>query len=69
MTCKFISIYWTGETDDNTIKALRSQQMKNFHLALMISQVMYLKDNFMCLVSCTCNMFLSCHKLNDYCSQ
>ncbi|KDP41425.1 hypothetical protein JCGZ_15832 [Jatropha curcas] len=27
-----------GETDDPTIKALRSRQMKNFHLALMISQ-------------------------------
>ncbi|KAM1292708.1 hypothetical protein PS1_020000 [Malus domestica] len=27
-----------GETDDSTIKAIRSRQMKNFHLALMISQ-------------------------------
>ncbi|RYR47540.1 hypothetical protein Ahy_A07g033472 isoform B [Arachis hypogaea] len=27
-----------GETDDASIKALRSRQMKNFHLALMISQ-------------------------------
>ncbi|KAL6997374.1 Isoamylase 3, chloroplastic [Sarracenia purpurea var. burkii] len=27
-----------GETTDNTIKGLRSRQMKNFHLALMISQ-------------------------------
>ncbi|KAG8632885.1 isoamylase 3, chloroplastic isoform X1 [Manihot esculenta] len=27
-----------GETDDPSIKALRSRQMKNFHLALMISQ-------------------------------
>ncbi|KAK7311648.1 hypothetical protein RJT34_09920 [Clitoria ternatea] len=27
-----------GETDDDTIRALRSRQMKNFHLALMISQ-------------------------------
>ncbi|KAK3230950.1 hypothetical protein Dsin_002831 [Dipteronia sinensis] len=27
-----------GETDDGNIKALRSRQMKNFHLALMISQ-------------------------------
>ncbi|KAI9106702.1 hypothetical protein K1719_022230 [Acacia pycnantha] len=27
-----------GETDSATIKALRSRQMKNFHLALMISQ-------------------------------
>ncbi|XP_043720663.1 isoamylase 3, chloroplastic isoform X2 [Telopea speciosissima] len=27
-----------GETADNNIKALRSRQMKNFHLALMISQ-------------------------------
>ncbi|KAL2339948.1 hypothetical protein Fmac_007888 [Flemingia macrophylla] len=27
-----------GETDDANIKALRSRQMKNFHLALMISQ-------------------------------
>ncbi|KAJ8772235.1 hypothetical protein K2173_027412 [Erythroxylum novogranatense] len=27
-----------GETDDCNIKALRSRQMKNFHLALMISQ-------------------------------
>lgn len=30
---------WTGETDDASIKALRSRQMKNFHLALMVSQV------------------------------
>ncbi|XP_022768373.1 isoamylase 3, chloroplastic isoform X2 [Durio zibethinus] len=28
-----------GETDDADIKALRFQQMKNFHLALMISQI------------------------------
>ncbi|PKI45578.1 hypothetical protein CRG98_033894 [Punica granatum] len=27
-----------GETDDANIKALRSRQMKNFHLALMVSQ-------------------------------
>lgn len=27
-----------GETDDPKVKALRSRQMKNFHLALMISQ-------------------------------
>uniref|UniRef100_A0A0R0K6K3 isoamylase n=1 Tax=Glycine max TaxID=3847 RepID=A0A0R0K6K3_SOYBN len=27
-----------GETDDASIRALRSRQMKNFHLALMISQ-------------------------------
>ncbi|RXH92810.1 hypothetical protein DVH24_042584 [Malus domestica] len=27
-----------GETNDSTIKAIRSRQMKNFHLALMISQ-------------------------------
>ncbi|KAH9690574.1 isoamylase 3 [Citrus sinensis] len=27
-----------GETDDASIKALRSRQMKNFHLALMVSQ-------------------------------
>lgn len=27
-----------GETDDDNIRALRSRQMKNFHLALMISQ-------------------------------
>ncbi|GLT73053.1 hypothetical protein SLA2020_449390 [Shorea laevis] len=27
-----------GETDDTSIKSLRSRQMKNFHLALMISQ-------------------------------
>ncbi|CAK7347191.1 unnamed protein product [Dovyalis caffra] len=27
-----------GETDDHNVKALRSRQMKNFHLALMISQ-------------------------------
>ncbi|KAJ4953333.1 hypothetical protein NE237_030165 [Protea cynaroides] len=27
-----------GETTDNNIKALRSRQMKNFHVALMISQ-------------------------------
>ncbi|XP_060673369.1 isoamylase 3, chloroplastic isoform X2 [Ziziphus jujuba] len=27
-----------GETDDDTIKAIRSRQMKNFHLVLMISQ-------------------------------
>ncbi|CAJ1974074.1 unnamed protein product [Sphenostylis stenocarpa] len=27
-----------GETDDASIKALRARQMKNFHLALMISQ-------------------------------
>ncbi|KAL5779792.1 hypothetical protein ACOSQ2_010529 [Xanthoceras sorbifolium] len=27
-----------GETDDVNVKALRSRQMKNFHLALMISQ-------------------------------
>jgi len=29
----------TGETDDASIRALRSRQMKNFHLALMMSQV------------------------------
>ncbi|XP_004299680.1 PREDICTED: isoamylase 3, chloroplastic-like [Fragaria vesca subsp. vesca] len=29
---------YEGETDDSTIKAIRSRQMKNFHLALMISQ-------------------------------
>ncbi|MCL7034007.1 hypothetical protein MKW94_018517 [Papaver nudicaule] len=29
---------YEGETDDVNIKALRSRQMKNFHLALMISQ-------------------------------
>ncbi|KAM6571182.1 hypothetical protein CsatA_015262 [Cannabis sativa] len=28
---------YEGETDDNSIKALRSRQMKNFHLALIIS--------------------------------
>ncbi|QCD93172.1 glycogen operon protein GlgX [Vigna unguiculata] len=28
-----------GETDDASIRALRSRQMKNFHLALMISQL------------------------------
>ncbi|KAI5404599.1 variant 2 [Lathyrus oleraceus] len=27
-----------GETDDTSIRALRSRQMKNFHLALMVSQ-------------------------------
>lgn len=47
MTFIIVFIYWTGETDDNTIKAVRSRQMKNFHLALMISQVMHLKANFM----------------------
>jgi hypothetical protein len=31
--------FLTGETDDASIRALRSRQMKNFHLALMISQV------------------------------
>ncbi|KAL5558919.1 hypothetical protein UlMin_035130, partial [Ulmus minor] len=29
---------YEGETGDNAIKGLRSRQMKNFHLALMISQ-------------------------------
>ncbi|CAB4297697.1 unnamed protein product [Prunus armeniaca] len=29
---------YEGETDDSTVKAIRSRQMKNFHLALMISQ-------------------------------
>ncbi|WCJ24786.1 Glycogen debranching enzyme [Euphorbia peplus] len=29
---------YEGETDDPNIKALRSRQMKNFHLALMLSQ-------------------------------
>eukprot|EP00256_Glycine_max_P070051 XP_025984646.1 isoamylase 3, chloroplastic isoform X3 [Glycine max] len=29
-----------GETDDASVRALRSRQMKNFHLALMISQVL-----------------------------
>ncbi|KHN08959.1 Isoamylase 3, chloroplastic, partial [Glycine soja] len=28
-----------GETDDASVRALRSRQMKNFHLALMISQL------------------------------
>uniref|UniRef100_A0A2P2MIS2 Isoamylase 3ic isoform X5 n=1 Tax=Rhizophora mucronata TaxID=61149 RepID=A0A2P2MIS2_RHIMU len=31
-------IFVSGETDDRNVKALRSRQMKNFHLALMISQ-------------------------------
>ncbi|MCH85888.1 isoamylase 3 chloroplastic-like, partial [Trifolium medium] len=30
-----------GETDDASVRALRSRQMKNFHLALMISQVQH----------------------------
>jgi pullulanase/glycogen debranching enzyme len=29
----------TGETNDLNVLALRSRQMKNFHVALMISQV------------------------------
>lgn len=36
---KFISCFLTGETGDAHIKSLRVRQMKNFHLALMISQV------------------------------
>jgi hypothetical protein len=40
---EFIFIYWAGETDDHNIKALRFRQMKNFHLALMISQVQYVR--------------------------
>lgn len=34
----------TGETNDASVKALRSRQMKNFHLALMISQVHIWKE-------------------------
>jgi hypothetical protein len=37
----------TGEVDDTNIKSLRSRQMKNFHLALMISQVNALERNSM----------------------
>ena len=38
-----------GETDDISIKSLRSRQMKNFHLALMISQVNLFESLFICL--------------------
>lgn len=51
MTFEFISVHMTGETNDKNINALRSRQMKNFHLALMISQVIYLKAIFMCHVN------------------
>lgn len=40
-----ICICLTGETDDASIRALRSRQMKNFHLALMISQV-HIRNTF-----------------------
>ena len=37
------NLFWsccqTGETNDSNVLALRSRQMKNFHVALMISQV------------------------------
>jgi pullulanase/glycogen debranching enzyme len=32
-------VHLTGETNDLNVLALRSRQMKNFHVALMISQV------------------------------
>ncbi|KAG5031256.1 hypothetical protein JHK85_015238 [Glycine max] len=37
-----------GETDDASVRALRSRQMKNFHLALMISQndITWHEDNW-----------------------
>lgn len=37
-------IYMTGETEDTSIKALRTRQMKNFHLALMTSQVQHFQN-------------------------
>ena len=36
---KLILCFVTGETGDTHIKSLRVRQIKNFHLALMISQV------------------------------
>lgn len=38
-----------GETDDISIKSLRSRQMKNFHLALMTSQVNIFESLFILL--------------------
>lgn len=37
--CPFSVLLLIGETDDVKVKALRSRQMKNFHLGLMVSQV------------------------------
>jgi pullulanase/glycogen debranching enzyme len=34
-----VLLTFTGETNDLNVLALRSRQMKNFHVALMISQV------------------------------
>ena len=36
---KFVLLPVTGETNDLIVRRLRSRQMKNFHVALMISQV------------------------------
>lgn len=72
MTFEFISVHMTGETNVKNINALRSRQMKNFHLALMISQVIYLKAIFICHVnylhalSCPFNLVIvhkDCRKL------
>jgi len=39
------AVWLAGETNDPGIVALRNRQMKNFHLALMLSQVL----DFSCL--------------------
>lgn len=43
-------LFWTGETDDNSIIALRPRQMKNFHLALVVSQVHTNESQIHCIV-------------------
>lgn len=46
-----------GETDDISIKSLRSRQMKNFHLALMTSQVNIFESLFILLSVCLGSLF------------
>lgn len=40
-----MTVFISGETSDKDIKALRLRQIKNFHVALMVSQVTFLKMN------------------------
>lgn len=61
----FSYIYFPGETDDSTIKAIRSRQMKNFHLALMISQVST-ENQFLCHIQEICYFVFMLVLLRQY---
>lgn len=50
----------TGETSDASIKALRSRQMKNFHLALMVSQVELFDIHLTCNGMLQPNFYFAC---------